>query len=306
MVFDVLRYLKDYRIPHSTSGKNISYGWVGITCPLSCNDISNHGGFHIEGGYYSCWLCGGHSLIKVIRALENISHAEAKKRIEEYQTHSPTKTKQYEDIPLKSDIQYPIGTSTIKDNHKRYLLSRGFNPDELLEKYHILGTGPVAFVNSGDRKINYSNRIIIPIIYQNKVVSYQGRDITGQAKIKYIPCLKTEEVMHMKSILYNLDNCGDTAVIMEGVLDVWRWGDGGLCTFGIQYTNEQLLCLLESGIRRVVVMFDWEPQAQKQAKKLVSALKLFGVSAQNYNIGGKDPAELTDEEVWQIKMELKI
>jgi DNA primase len=305
MVFDALKYLRDFNIPHWESGKNVSIGWVGISCPI-CQDLSSHGGINLEKGYYSCWLCGGHSLIKVIRALEGVSHAEAKKRIEEYQTHSPTTVKKYTDTPPKSDITFPIGTSAIKDQHKRYLQTRGFNPDEILEKYHILGTGPVAFINSDGRKINYSNRIIIPIIYQNRVVSYQGRDITGQAKIKYIPCLKTEEVMHMKHILYNLDNCGDTAVIMEGVLDVWRWGDGGLCTFGIQYTDEQLLCLLESGIRRVVVMFDFEPQAQRQAKKLVSALKLFGVSAQNYNLGDKDPAELSEQEVWQVKMELGI
>lgn len=305
MIFDVLRYLQDYKIPYWDSGKNVSYGWIGIQCPF-CSDQSNHGGVNLEKGYFSCWLCGGHSLIKIIRAIEGVSHAEAKKRIEEYQTHSPTTVKRYDDTPPKSDITFPIGTSVIKDQHRRYLQARGFDPNEILEKYHILGTGPVAFTNTDGRKVNYSNRIIIPVIYQNKVVTYQGRDITGQAKIKYIPCLKTKEVMHLKSILYNLDNCGDTAVIMEGVLDVWRWGDGGLCTFGIQYTDEQLLCLLESGIKRVVVIFDFESQAQKQAKKLVSALKLFGISAQNHNLKDKDPAELSEQEVWKIKMELKL
>lgn len=304
MAFDVIKYLQDINIQYWTSGKNVTYGWVNIGCPL-CYDQSSHGGFNIDGSYYNCWLCGGHSLIKVIRALENISHAEAKKRLETYQTDTPSKVR-IESPPLKSDIEFPIGTSVLKSQHKSYLQKRGFDPDELEGKYHLLGTGPVAFVKLGDKKINYSNRIIIPIIYQNKIVSYQGRDITGRSDLRYRTCLRVEEVIHHKHILYNLDNCDDTAIIVEGVFDVWRFGNGAISTFGIQYTDEQLLLLLETNIKQAVVMFDYEPQAQKQAKKLVDTLNHFGISAINYYLTGKDPAELTKQEVKKIKTELNL
>lgn len=311
MKFDPLRYLKEYSIPHYIGGKNVGVGWVGVACPL-CGDMSSHGGFNIEGGYYSCWHCGKVNIPWIIKHLENIPYAEAKKRFEEYKTHSPTQLgKRYADFSPKSDIQFPTGTSSIKDPHKRYLQSRGFDPDEIVEKYHILGTGPVAFVKIKDDKgnefkINYSNRIIIPIIYQNKVVSYQGRDITSKAELRYRTCPLSEEVMPNKHILYNLDNCDETIVIMEGALDTWKWGDGAASTFGIQWKDEQLLCLLDFGVKRAVVMYDWEPQAQKQAKKLVSTLKLFGISAKNYNLGDKDPAELSEKEIWKIKLELRL
>ena len=102
-MFDPLRYLQDKGIQYWTGGKNVTHGWVNISCPL-CGDTSSHGGFNIEGGYYNCWLCGGHSIIKVIRAIEGISHAEAQKRIEDYQSFAPTGVKRYEDIPPKLEV----------------------------------------------------------------------------------------------------------------------------------------------------------------------------------------------------------
>jgi DNA primase len=311
MKFDPIRYLKDYSIPFYPAGtKNVGAGWVGIQCPC-CSDHSSHGAFNVEDNYYSCWHCGGHSIAWVIKHLENIPYAEAKKRVEEYSTDSPITTKRTITTSTKSDICFPIGTTFLKDQHKRYLQTRGFDPDEMEKKYHLLGTGPIAFVKVKDEKgnefrINYSNRIIIPIIYQDKVVSYQGRDITGKAEPKYRTCPASEEVIHHKHILYNLDNCEDTIIVVEGALDVWRLGDGSSATFGIQYTDEQLLCLLNHGVKRAVMMYDFEPQAQKQARKLASALQLYLVRTQNCNLGDRDPAELTDREVWDLKVRLKI
>jgi DNA primase len=306
MPFDALKYLEDYNIPYRASGRNVGSGWVGIHCPFSsCPDPSVHGGFNLAGGFYSCWLCGWHSLEKVIMALEGVSYYEAQQRISEYQT---TKSNYRQEITISGikNITFPMGTTNIQSQHREYLIKRGFDPDEIVEKYRILGTGPVSFITTGTKKISFQHRIVIPVTIQRKITSFQGRDITGKSSIKYKPCPKELQVYPLKSTIYNLDNCDTTVVIMEGVLDTWKWGDGAVATFGLQYTEDQLFMLLEHGVKRVVVMFDPEPHAQKQATKLTKDISIFGIKAGRAVLENKDPGELTKEEIGKWKKKLRL
>jgi len=50
--FDVEQFLYDYSVSYTTSGKNVSQGWIGVQCPF-CDDHSSHGGFNINEGYYN-------------------------------------------------------------------------------------------------------------------------------------------------------------------------------------------------------------------------------------------------------------
>ena len=69
--------------------------------------------------------------------------------------------------------------------HKNYLIKRNFDPDELEFKWRLVSTGPVG---------PYKHRIIAPIYFNEKLVSYQGRDITDKAKLKYKACKRILEV----------------------------------------------------------------------------------------------------------------
>jgi hypothetical protein len=295
-MIDFPRMLSALGIPFATEGKNIGTNWVGLQCKMGCHDHSQHGGFNIEKGYYSCWKCGWHRASKVVAILAKTTEENAKEIIRQYTTpHLPLTPHHNE--PCRA-LYAPTGPLKLPGQpltlrHQQYLISRKFNPAKLAALYGLLGTGPVG---------RLKHRIIIPIIQDGTVVSYQGRDITGMAETRYLPCLKEEEITPHKHCLYNIDNCKDQVIVVEGVTDVWRLGYGAIATFGIQYTNEQIMLFLKKGIKKAFVLYDKEPQAQKQAQKLGVDLNNLNIEVENLTLDNvKDPADLK----WQDANELK-
>jgi hypothetical protein len=78
---NLIEYLDDKNISYSTSGKNVSSGWIGISCPF-CGDSSNHLGINLESKVFSCWKCGEKgNFIKLAMELEGLSFKEIMKEI---------------------------------------------------------------------------------------------------------------------------------------------------------------------------------------------------------------------------------
>jgi DNA primase len=75
---------------------------------------------------------------------------------------------------------------------------------------------------------------------------------------------------------------------------VWRFGKISFCTFGIEYTRQQVRVIAKN-FKRVFVAYDDDPQAVKQAKKLIADLKFRGVEAIFIPIVG-DPANMSQKE----------
>lgn len=228
-------------------------------------------------------------------ALENCKYHEACRRVREYDVDEPLAPRPKETTQAES-VNFPVGTCRMGVAHREYLRSRGFNPEWLEEKYGLLGTGPV-----GD----YANRIIIPIIVNGVLVSYQGRIISDNPVApKYKACLKHLEAVHHKQILYNIDNATqDTLVVVEGAADVWKLGDGAVATFGTKFRWPQVSIM--AGFKRVFVLFDPEEQAQRQALKIIDALVSLGVQAFRVNLKKGDPGNMPDDQAKRLMYELE-
>jgi len=187
----------------------------------------------------------------------------------------------------------PSNTIPLTPVHKKYLSKRGFNPDYLQHKYQLCSTSPISTLDN----INYRNRIVIPIYWQGVRASFQTRATKNNVRLKYISCPKSRELIHHKHILYsNWDNAppSDVGICVEGVTDVWRFGDNAFATFGIQYTYSQLR-LISSLFKRVAIVFDDDPQAIRQASNLTYELQFRNVQAWQVPIKG-DPASLSQKE----------
>jgi hypothetical protein len=203
------------------------------------------------------------------------------------QTHRPNL-----DIP----VQVPGGKLGLI--HQNYLRSRNFDPDYLEKEWNLKGTGPVG---------NYRFRVIAPIEFNHKIVSYQGRDVTNRQLEKYKACPKTDEAIHHKHILYGFDKARkkDSVVVVEGITDVWRLGPGAVCTFGIKYKTKQL-SLLASYWNQVIVFFDNDElkDAKRQAEQLAFSLSSLDVCVKiAQGKRGSDPAKLTDTEAKEFMKE---
>ena len=289
---DFPRLLDSIHVPYKNSGAGISRDFIGIYCPFCSNPHGPRGGFSLDKGFYSCWRCGHHRLVDVIKALARCTEKKAYELIQAHKTNNPAYPLQGHSFERNSSPRgseaatgiLKLPGNELSERHRKYLLDRNFDADYLVSRYGILGVGPVGF---------YKHRIIIPIKVDGQTVSFQTRDITGLAKAKYLPCKKEDEIIPFKNCLYELDSCQNKIVIVEGIFDAWRLGNGAVCTFGIQFTERQIKLIVKRKPKKVFVLYDNEIQAQRQAQKLANSLNCF-VSTEIINLNKvKDPGDLS-------------
>jgi hypothetical protein len=188
----------------------------------------------------------------------------------------------------------------LSKTEKDYLLSRHFNPKELINRYNIQGGGWV-----GDWK----NRIIIPIYLGGKLISWTSRTIIKDREPRYKNLENHLSVIDPKKIFFNLDNCsGKSVALLEGPFDVLRFGDNGICGFGITLTRTQLLYLSER-FTKIYILFDNQRIAQKKAREYGMVLQghgldVFLVDISDYRV--KDIGEMSPYKVKQLKKELNL
>ncbi len=295
MKYDILQLLEDNGIILTTGGHNAAQGWVQMKCPY-CQDVSDHLGYNISGGYFSCWICQGHSIKDTITKLLDISRNEVQSLLNQY-SERPTVKKQSTIQPENHFItDLPPEAIQMTDKHKNYLIKRGFNPYILEKQYKLLGTNHL-----GD----YKFRIIAPIYYQDILVSYQGRDITDRSDLKYKTCPGNKEARPHKHCLYGLDDViGDTIIIVEGIIDVWRMGIGVVAIFGLNISIPQLKLLSE--FKRRYIMLDSGINEFKRSKELAAKLGAFNGENIIVELEKGDPASLSQEDADDIIEELVI
>ena len=291
-MFDIIRFYEDHHVVYSTEGKNCQDGWVNICCPF-CEDQSNHLGVEIKKPTkVRCWRCGNHGLLEI---LEYYSDKKASIIYREYETEEDaleasvvTKKKEgksYREI----ENEFYKNTECWTSFYVHYLHDREFNAFTIHNDW-----GVKAGIESGD----YKYRLMIPILHNGQMVSFQGRDITGKQGEKYKTCAGT----YINNYLYGLDYIRkDRLIIDEGVTDVWRLGKGNaIATFGINFSTEQIKLIVEKNIKSAIIFFDSEKQAQEQAERLKNSLELFDIKCLNFVIKDKDPASLNKYEVSKV------
>jgi hypothetical protein len=295
-IFD---FLNDYSIPYTTTGKNVSGGWLNITCP-HCDDHSMHCGYNYSDDYgFFCWRCGSWNKTITISKLLDVSYKQAKQIVHRYdgKPDIPAEKK-----PNQKEIAYPSSTSDmLKPLHKKYLRKRGFKPDEIQNNWLIKATGPVSQLDGSE----YRHRILMPINYRGKLVSWQTRDVSEEAEINYKACPKWREIIHHKDILYGMPfiEWKTYGFIVEGVFDAWRIGCDAAATFGIGFTNRQLR-IIANTFDFVFVMYDPEDDAQRKAYEMRKELEFRGVKTKNVLLE-TDPADTPQDEMDELIVKLK-
>ena len=289
---DLLQLLADHNIDYTTEHHHCTPGWVQVHCPFCPGKRNYHLGLKLDGKGASCWRCGGHDSARVLSTLLRISYRDAKRLLGQAPAIVFRPKQKLVDRP--ASLKLPSHEAELPLRHRMYLLGRDFDPDQIEHDYQIVGTGPL-----GD----YKYRIIMPIYKQGQLISYMGRDVTGQAKTRYKNCPGEQQVFPAKSWLYDLDRCWDRdrVLVVEGPTDAWRMGVGSVATMGITWTWEQAALLTD--FKTVFVLFDPEEQAQEQARKLIEVLALSGVDAETILLDPeeKDPGSLSQDRVKYLR-----
>ena len=131
--------------------------------------------------------------------------------------------------------------------------------------WDVQGTGPVSLMDN----MSYSHRLVMPIMWDDRIVSFQTRDITDKHFLRYITCPESREIIKHKHIFYQAipTKDSDTCICVEGVTDAWRFGDCAIATFGIKYTRQQVRAISKR-YKRVFVVFDDDPQGNRSIRKI--------------------------------------
>ncbi|MBU1067116.1 hypothetical protein KKE60_04985 [Patescibacteria group bacterium] len=300
--FDIKSFFDSEEIEYLEHGKNVASGWIGISCPF-CGDYSNHCGINLKTNLFSCWVCSEKgNIIKLVKEIKKISYKAAQSLLNShvytnmyYQPDSNYQSGIDQVIQASKVLIYPRYTlQEIPEIHKKYLISRNFDPDFLKEKYKLKFTH-----NTG----NYRFKIIVPIFINKKDVSWIAVDVIRKGlTAPYIKCPLEMSIVSANNCLYNIDSAKTTAILVEGITDVWRCGDGVIASMTKFITPEQILLLEQKGIKKVFVMYDSD--AVNSAKK--TANKLSGLfETEVIELSEGDPADLSSEEVSEIRNLLK-
>jgi len=291
--FDIIQFLESRDIKYKTSGKNVSSGWIEINCCF-CQDPSFHLGINLDSNLYNCWVCGEKgSATKLIKEIDQCSWATASLTVEEFSQDILAKPEKKPKLIISNKkIVWPKHTQEgLSSLHRKYLEGRNFDPDLLTDKYQLKSTS-----NLGGWKF----RIIIPVILDNRIVSFTSRDVTNKTELAYRHLPDSKSIVPIKDTLYNFDSVDGSAILVEGIMDVWRIGDGAVASYGTQLTKEQIVIL--SNLKTLFIMFDCD--ATDKAGKLADQLATNVDHVEVIEMSEGDPAEMTVEDVRNLRVEL--
>lgn len=287
MKWNTVKFCQDYRIPYKLTRK-----WIQTSCPW-CGDSDLKGGFSLSGTQAGCFKCGSHPVPETIQRMLMCSRQEAQEIINSYQGSYSYQNMLSDEQVAASKVDLP-GRLKMRKVHKRYIESRGFDPAELTKEWGLRFTGP--------EDPEWRFRIIMPIFFKGKIVSFQGRDVTGNENvIRYKGAKIEESVLHYKKTLYGIEKCrGGVAAVVEGVFDMYNMGAGFVCVFGTSMTHAQIRLLAE--LDHVIFLFDPDDEnAWKKSKKYVLELRTLGVKAERVRYDGGDPGSLKLDDVNYIR-----
>jgi DNA primase len=290
---DIESFFSEHDIETSNRGKNVGKDWIGIDCPF-CGGSGFHGGVNRDHKGFSCWQCGETAdPIKLVRELLDMQTHEAIRALEPFASNRPVKkeVKQHKATGKVNRIIVPGYTLT--DVGKNYLINRNFNPDMVVRDFYVQETGP-----AGD----YKYRIMIPVIMNKQIVTFQGRDYTGKQEQRYKALPNERSIVPIKESVYNIDTVDDKVLILEGPTDVWRMGAGSICLCGVKYSQAQINALMNRGIKKAVVMFD--AAASREADLLAIQLTSFIDDVKILFLDSGDPADLSYEEAMNLKRDI--
>lgn len=297
------RFLRDYGIHFAgTSDRHYKGGWINLPCPFCIGHAGNHLGYSIQHEYFSCFRCGGKSIFKVIQKLTGYSNQQVQDILRKYRGKGRKRANALGIQVKKSAFKMPDDIMPLRKSKlaMRYLLEerKHFSKMDiawLAKRFGIRAIGSEGLFMYQEKQMDLSYRILAPIIFDYEIVSWQTRDISGNAKFKYITCPERVEKIHHKEILYNPPDPIDNPIIVlcEGIFDVWKCTLAGFpatCCFGVKYKVQQLKALLD--YEKIIIFFDPDKAGSSNCRKLRRQLLFAGKQVEFIKNASLDPGDM--------------
>jgi DNA primase len=321
---DVATYLDgqgiDYRESYGTRGMQL----LLAHCP-ACGGSGNKTYINAESGLGNCFhgACSfKFNRFKLVRCVSGLSGKELDEHITSSAEDQGWQPKRERKTIIRAELELPskLMHLPVDGRNIAYLAERGI-------KATTAGWFHLAYCNGGwwkyktsdgdERFMKFGSRVIIPVLdLEGKLVSFQGRDITGEQDPKYLfPTGYAVSGSH----IYNGNNFEDGKhshlVIGEGAFDTFAIYQAMLgvasceamlpgATFGMHLSEgpggqvEKLLQLKERGLRTITMMWDTERKAMSLAIREGLKLSGLGLTVRIARLRpGADPNDVEPAEV---------
>lgn len=282
--------LREHRVPIAPDNhEHVRPGWLQFDCPFCDRRGHYRMGYNQRNRYVNCWQCGPHSLAETLVHLCDITWREAKAVVGDLE-RGPIVTEKKE----RGKLKLPSQCGELLPAHRKYLKRRGYDPDELVALWKLMGTGPL----SG--KLSW--RVVAPIIYHGETVSWTSRKLNDKG-LRWRSAAADEEIFNHKELLYGIDYVRHAAIVNEGPTDVWAVGPGAVGTCGTGFSQAQVAALAR--LPRRIVCFDSSPEAQVRARELCDALEPFPGETMNVVLDADDPGSAKAREIRALRRLLR-
>lgn len=280
-------FLRGQGIPFREGGqhKHVRPGWVGVDCPR-CGPGSGkfHAGICVDLSRAVCWRCGRLRVFDLLGQLCGLTWYEVRELVQPGAVPSA--------LPVvRGKVKVPRGLHTLTKPYRQYLKGRGFDPTVIEDLWGVRGTGNIG---------RLAWRLWIPIYDPTgQCVSWTTRAI-GETDARYISASPDEESVNLKTLLYGEHLAEQAVIVVEGPVDVWAIGPGGVAILGLQTTPEQLARIGSHPVRAICC--DSEPAAQRRAERIAATVRQY--PGETYIVEletGKDVAAAEPEEIEELK-----
>lgn len=343
MEFFLERESEAFRVTRGVSGLQLNIK----TCPNpACKDERWRTYFGVETGRGNCFVCS--ETFDAVRFIHlHFDHADNEwsatfREIEQVLQEQGYRPKREVTVAVEQgEVKLPssIALPTEEGANLQYLEDRGFGPD--IAKYFHLRYCEFGWWHYRDpdgvmQQQSFANRVIIPVYdLDGKLVTFQGRDLTGTSTMKYLfpkelpgtgrYLLNGHNVIATTEVVMG-EGFGDVAAIKQALAE-----DSGLrhivpvgsfgkhLSYGSPDGQDQLgafIKLKARGVKTVTIMWDGgskELLAALNAAKLLAGLGLtVRIALLPY---GKDPNEVLPEvtrqayykaQVWTPALDVKL
>jgi len=293
--FDVRSYLAELGYnPESRSQGKFFY----VNCP-DCDHDGPHLWIRTDNGVWGCWKNRNHrgGPVHLVMHLERLDYPAARARTAKFYTHGSVVVEERTKKLEFKEIGLPEGLIKADDSREamEFLRKRGFTI-QTVKDWNLYYAK-----NTRYKGLKFKQRIIIPIYHNGRIVAFQGRDITGKQKIKYMTSPPDENAAPLTKTVYNIDRVNPNLVVVtEGVLDAWAVGkDCGVCLFGKKVYPEQLTLFDKKGVNNVIICLDGEAISESQHIAHDLSVVVSKVEVMELPID-EDPASLGNKEIWRM------
>ena len=232
-----------------------------MTNCVFCDDYKKKLGIHMDSGQYHCFICDAKGeFVTLYAKLENISVFQSQVQLN-YKTFlaelKPAKS--YNTVMSVSSLEDEINTfdPLNLESHNSdcaltqrawcYLYSRKLFDLKNLENnnFYICKEG------------RFANRLILPYIYKQHILYFQGRSLLEGLKPKYLN-LDASYGVRSADILYPFELSQKEVVVCEGPIDarsLQLQGVNATCTTGCSMSNNQIDILKNWG-GKIIIGYD--------------------------------------------------